>query len=37
MLLNLSIYDEKLLNGTNELAKLLHGQEIGWFKRQLVS
>ena len=28
MLLNLSTYDEKLLNGTKELAKLLHGQEI---------
>ena len=28
MLLNLSTYDEKLLNGTKELAKLLHGQDI---------
>ena len=28
MLLNLSTYDEKLLNGTKKLAKLLHGQEI---------
>lgn len=28
MLLNLSTYDEKLLNGTKELAKQLHGQEI---------
>lgn len=28
MLLNLITYDEKLLNGTKELATLLHGQEI---------